>query len=366
MLNYEFPPLGGGAAIANYYLLKELARNNAVTVDLITSSANNKFTLEQFSKNITIYELNVNKKDIHYWRACEIARWTWKAYWLAKKLIKNSKYDLCHCWFGWPSGLIGYKLKNEIPYFIALRGSDVPGFNPRLKTLDKFVFTSISKKVCKTAKAVVANSEGLKQLALKTRAIKIDVIYNGVDVNAFKPKKNQKSGKKIKLISTGRLIERKGYKYLIKALAGLEDKFELTLIGGGDKEEELKELARTHGVNVDFRGVVKHQEIANELQNADIFVLPSLNEGMSHSMLEAMACGLPVIVTDAGGMKELIKDNGYVIKKASVNSIKDTILRYNDSIIKQQGMQSRKIAEGIGWEKVAEQYCGVYKKCLVL
>src|SRR3989344_3042098 len=183
MLNYEFPPLGGGAGNANYYLLKEFAKKKNVHIDLVTSSANNKFETEHFSSNIKIFKLNVNKKDIHYWKMNEIIRWTKKAYKFSKELINKNEYDLCHCWTGWPAGIIGYKLRKQVPYIIALRGSDVPGYSSRLKILDKIVFSSLSKLVWKNAKFVITNSEGLKKLALKTFNTKIDVIYNGVDVD---------------------------------------------------------------------------------------------------------------------------------------------------------------------------------------
>lgn len=62
MLNYEFPPLGGGAANANYYLLKEFSKIKDLKIDLVTCSANNKFEIEDFSKNINVHKLAIKKK----------------------------------------------------------------------------------------------------------------------------------------------------------------------------------------------------------------------------------------------------------------------------------------------------------------
>ena len=190
MLNYEFPPLGGGAANACYYLLKEFASQKDITIDVITSGRTQK--IEQFSKNITIHYIKINKKNPHYWKMSEILVWTLKAYKLSHAFVRKKKYDVCHCWFGWPSGMIGYTL--GIPYIVALRGSDVPGYNPRLSLLDSIIFKPISKVVWGKASHVVANSAGLRDLALKTARMKIDIIYNGVDVHEFKPsvKKNKK------------------------------------------------------------------------------------------------------------------------------------------------------------------------------
>jgi len=360
MLNYEFPPLGGGAANANFYLLKEFSKIKNLEIDLITSSANNKYEEEQFSKNIKVYKLNVHKKDLQYWKMKEILSWSMQAYKLSKKLIKENDYDLCHCWFGWPSGIIGYLNRKKIPYIVALRGSDVPGYNVRLEKLDNFIFKPISKKVWSNAKEVIANSQGLKELANKTLNCDIKVIYNGIDTNEFKPVKKKKSSI-IRLISTGRLIKRKGYDYLIKALSGLEG-FSLTLIGDGDEKENLKKLARKEKAKINFKGTLIHKKIVRELRQADIFVLPSLNEGMSNSILEAMATGLPIITTDVGGSKELIKENGFIIKQKSTESIKTTLLKYktNKKLITKQEKQSRKLAEKMSWKNTAEDYLGVY------
>jgi glycosyltransferase involved in cell wall biosynthesis len=365
MLNYEFPPLGGGASNANYYMFKEFAKwgKKRIKIDLVTSSAKNEFEEERFAPNINIYKLDVGKKKMQYWTMSEIFKWTRKAHRFSKGLIKKNKYDLCHCWFGWPGGIIGYRSRQELPYVVALRGSDVPGFNPRLKNLDPVLFKPISKKVWKNASAVIPNSEGLRKLAGKTLKREFTVIYNGIDTEQFKPPETKEFSDKVQLVSTGRLIERKGFDHLIDALKGLDD-FELTLIGEGNLEDELKEQAKKNKVRVSFPGRIEHEDIPGYLQEADIFVLPSLNEGMSNSLLEAMACGLPVLVTDVGGSKELVKDNGFVVKKGSVKALKDALLKYDRKIIKKQGKQSRKIAEDMSWERVCEKYFEIYGKAI--
>ena len=168
------------------------------------------------------------------------------------------------------------------------------------------LFSRLSKKVWRKAKKVIANSDGLKNLALATAPQQeINVIWNGVNLEEFTPAKTNstKEGEKLQLITVGRLIERKGFEFLIKALQGI-DNIELSLIGEGYLKEELELLATRLGVRVHFLGKVNHESIPGYLRQADVFVLPSLNEGMSNAIIEAMACGLPVIATDTGGSKE--------------------------------------------------------------
>jgi len=191
MINYEFPPLGGGAANACYYMLKEFAKRKDLKIDLVTASDKNKYQRSKFSDNITVHKLKVKKKSLHFWKMSEMLEWSVKAFFYARKLKNKKKYNLCHSWFGWPCGMIAYSL--NIPYIVALRGSDVPGYNSRLKLLDKMLFSWISKLVWKKAKAVIANSDGLRKLALKTLRKKIGVIYNGIDTEEFKPSSRKPS-----------------------------------------------------------------------------------------------------------------------------------------------------------------------------
>ncbi len=367
LLNYEFPPLGGGAGNATYYILKEFSKNPNIEVDLVTSSIDMK-KIEKFSDNITIHYLDVRKKrlNLHFQKHRNLIVYSIKAYFYANKLIKKKNFDICHAFFGIPCGFLAmiFKRRYRIPYIVSLRGSDVPGYNKRFYFLDQIFLKRLSKKIWREAKYVVANSEGLKELAKETNSEqKISVVYNGIDIYDFIEKKQirKKEGEELILVSTGRLIERKGYNYLIEAISGIKD-VELWLIGSGDGEKSLSEKAEKLNANVKFFGKRHHNEIGDFLRKSDIFVLPSLNEGMSNSILEAMACGLPIITTDTGGSKELIQGNGFIVKKKNSKDLKKYILKYledRDLIIK-HGENSRKVAEKMGWDNVAKDYLRLY------
>ncbi len=365
MLNYEFPPLGGGAGNATYYLLKEFSKYDDLEIDLVTSSTEG-FKIHKFSDNITIHYLDINKKgNLHFQSKKDLLTYSRKAYSYCKKLIQEGKsFDLVHAFFGIPCGYIAMKLQRRrgTPYVVSLRGSDVPFYNNRFYWLDKLVFQRISRKVWKKANSVITNSQGLKDLALETSPKEtISIIYNGIDTEEFKPLQSKKKREKIIIVSTGRLIERKGYKYLIEAVKGLEG-VKVWLVGDGNLKEELKEISKGSKSEIRFLGKKSHNELKNYLQKADIFCLPSLNEGMSNSVLEAMACGLPIITTDTGGSKELINGNGFIVNKHSSREIYDRINKYlkNQELIKEHGKMSRKLAEQLNWSKVAREYREVY------
>ncbi|MCK4798084.1 MAG: glycosyltransferase family 4 protein [Spirochaetes bacterium] len=361
LLNYEFPPIGGGAGNATHYILNEFSKNKNIEIDLVTSSVSD-FKIKEFSQKIYIHYLDIGKNgNLHFQTNKELLLYSWKAYKYSKQLIKKKEFDLIHAFFGIPCGYIAMKLK--LPYIVSLRGSDVPSYNKRFKIFDKFIFKRLNKKIWNNAKLVIANSQGLRELALQSSpAQDISVIYNGVNVDEFKQVKKNKINKKITLISTGRLIQRKGYEYLIRALKDLDD-IQLNLIGDGDIKSHLEGLSKKLNVDVNFVGKKNHNEIKKYLQQADIFILPSLNEGMSNSALEAMACGLPIVVTDVGGSKELINHNGFIVQKASVDSIKCALNKYlsNKKLIIDHGLKSRKIAEKMSWKKAASDYEEAYQ-----
>jgi glycosyltransferase involved in cell wall biosynthesis len=360
MLNYEFPPLGGGSSIANYYILKELAKIEGLEIHLVTSSSN-KFRIEAFSSSIKIHFLDIGKNgEFHFQSFTDLLKYSYKAYKYSKKLIEKENFQLIHAFFGIPSGYIAMKL--GLPYIVSLRGSDVPFHTPRFKVLDLLLFKRLSKKIWKKAKFVVANSKGLKEEALQTNPEqKIEVIYNGVDISEFKPFDKKHENETITFISTGRLAKHKAYHFLIQALSGIE-KVRLVLIGDGKQYEELKVLANNLNVMVDFRGKLEHSKIVAELQKADVFVLPSITEGMSNSLLEAIACGLPVLVTNVGGSEELIKGNGFIVEKGNARALREKIQVYlNDKkLLKVQAKASVEIAKSMSWERVAKRYFEIY------
>jgi len=374
-LNYEYPPLGGGAANATAYILREFSKIPDLEVDLVTTSVSEKYELEKIGENIKIHKLPIgkNSKNLHFQSQKDLLVYAWKAYFFGKKLIADNKYDLTHSFFTVPCGFLSfvYKRMYKLPYIVSLRGSDVPGYSERFSFLYKFL-TPLVRRIWKKSAAVVSNSQGLKELAMKTNSKQeIGVIYNGIDTEEFKPESMQKTGERFNIICTSRLTQRKGINYLAEAAKNIIDHHtfaKLILVGDGDAKVELEKQVEAFGIKekVEFRGRIAHERMAELYNEADVFVLPSLNEGMSNTMLEALASGLPLIATDTGGSKELIHNgrNGFIIKMKDPADIAEKLekLINNPVLMKSMGEESRKIAETMSWKKVAEEYFNLYKK----
>jgi glycosyltransferase involved in cell wall biosynthesis len=375
-LNYEYPPLGGGAANATAYLMKEFSVMPDVEMSVVTSSFDEDFHTETIGNGITLYRLPIGKnaQNIHFQSAKDLLMYTAKAYFFSRKLLKQEKFDLVQAFFTVPCGAIAWKLSREfsVPYVVSLRGSDVPGYSDRFQFLYPFL-RPIVRMVWRGASAVVSNSRGLKELALQTNNEQsIAVIPNGVDVKHFVPQEKSlvaNEGVIHLTLGASRLTDRKGIVYLIEALDILRDtfRFSLVIIGDGNAKERLEQLVKDRDLSesISFVGRIPREETLPYYQTADIFVLPSLNEGMSNAMLEALACGLPMITTRTGGADELVKEgeNGLFIEQANAQDVARalTVLCEDTELRQQMGKKSRALAETMSWQSVATQYSVLYQ-----
>ena len=368
MLNYEFPPIGGGGGKAFLHLLEEYAKKDGLCIDVLTTSANTENLTEIFSENITIYKVGICKKSLHFWTKFEVIKWLFKAKHQLRELLSKNDYNLAHAFFGFPTGWLTYRKRENLPYIISLRGSDVPGANPRLK-FDYKLLGGLFREIWKNADLRVANSKGLAQRAkLFAPELAFQVIPNGIDTNRFTPAKSKLPLKPFKLITVGRLSQVKRLDLAIRAIhrarnLGLDVEF--TVVGNGNLAEELKNLAEKLGIadNVHFTGWLKPDEIPQCYQNHHAFILTSINEGMNNAMLEAMACGLPIISTACEGTEELVNNNGIIISNPTAENIAKAIIETASDPAKYDKMAdcSRKTAKKFSWTDTAEQYLKLYQ-----
>jgi glycosyltransferase involved in cell wall biosynthesis len=164
------------------------------------------------------------------------------------------------------------------------------------------------------AELVVAVSDDARRKAEQALAPgdrgKIHTIRMGVDLERFAPSaERRRDGADVSVLCLGRLVERKGHRFLIEAIAGLEG-VELVIAGEGPERGSLEALVTSLGVSdrVEFAGVVGQDEALDLYHRADLFCLASLAEGLPTVLIEAMACGVPVVSTRIDGVPELISD----------------------------------------------------------
>ena len=369
MLNNEFPPLGGGTGVVNYHLLKAFDAVPDIWVDLVTSSrSHNTGESDRFGERINIFKVPVNNRNIHHASNRELLTYTWRGLNYSRKLLRRYHYDLSFAFSTVPAGAISYALHvfDHVPYLISLQGPDVPGFEARYNYLYPLL-KPVIRRIWNRAAKVTAISRQHQQLAHDTMPeLEIPIVYNGVDTTRFSPAKNPPRNDEINIVCVGRLIDRKGQDHLLRAFANLHLRSELTvkltLVGTGDAEASLKKLAADLRVtdDVHFTGVVSSDVMPQVFREAEVFVLPSQNEGMSIALLEAMACGLPVVVTDTGGTAELVKENvnGFIVPWSNVNNLTEklALLVSDQQMRHRMGNASRQTAMNFSWLTMARKY----------
>jgi len=374
MLNFEFPPIGGGAGYALLAILKQYANRNDMRVDVLASAPplggkQLGIFIEKFSDNITIYKVGLHKKNLHFWRKTEVIEWLFKAKFYYRKLLRENDYDLVHAFFGFPTAYLCYRSADKLPYIISLRGSDVPGQHTRLKLDYKILGPLLFKPIWRKAALLVACSEGLKERALCFLPdVSIDVIPNGVDLDRFSPTEKTESSDMLRLLTVGRLSVTKRVEILIYVARILHNdgcNIHFTMVGGGKSEQKLRQIVSESNLSdiVEITGRVDSERMPQVYRQNDIFISASMQEGMSNAMLEAMASGLPIITTRCEGVEELIKDNGFIVENAQAGQIADAIKRLAEDRETYRNMSAaaRKQAEKFSWSSVAERYLKIYE-----
>jgi len=241
------------------------------------------------------------------------------------------------------------------------------------KSFKNIINSWLTKKMYKRADLIFTNSLGSKRSLIKDFSIKaedIKVIYNPIDLEKIqilsqKPleAEYQKLFEHPIIINVARLTEQKGQEYLIRAFSQVMKQIpniKLLVLGQGELEEYLKQLVKSLKLEKDILFLGWQKNPFKFLAKSKLFVLSSLWEGLPNTLIEAMACYLPVISFDCdSGPREIINnDNGILIHLKDEIALKDSIIKVlkNDSLRQELSLKARKRAEDFSIENIINQY----------
>lgn len=285
--------------------------------------------------------------------------------------ILNAKPDIVH--FEWNSAAISYLPFYHLfgcPIVISNRGAQtqIAPHNPRRAGLKEGLAESF-----RHASAVHCVSNAIRDEALiyGMGPEKAWVICPAVDPDFFTPVAGEKPATEtFTIVSTGSVIWRKGYEYALLAIRKLADRVNSVcykIIGDGPERQRLLYTIDdlNLGEHVQLLGKQTPEQIRVHLQRADAFLLSSLSEGISNAALEAMACGVPVVSTDCGGMKEAIRDgiDGFVVPVRDPEAMAQALSRLVDDLDlrRTMGLASReRILEQFTLAQQVEQFKTMY------
>jgi glycosyltransferase involved in cell wall biosynthesis len=259
------------------------------------------------------------------------------------------------------------KLKRR-PYVVHSHGDLGPsgGFGSLLFRIWKPLVLGL---VIRQARAVVVLTEGDKSTLIRRFGVdpaRTNVLHNGVDASFAYPDQRTVHAKP-RLLFVGRMAAQKNLSLLLHALDGVSDRFETTLVGTGELEADLKATARELRLqNIHFYGVAQGSELVKLYREADVFVLPSVVEGMPLVLLEAMAMGLPIVATDVPGTRDLVTHNvnGLLTPVGDPEGLRAALLSVTSDVDRYQRM-SRASRERVGkysWDAVSAELERIYAK----
>ncbi len=364
MLNHEFPPVGGGASPVTLELSRQLVRLGH-RVDVVTMHFD-KLPRFETDQGVNIYRTPALRKRANICYTYELATYIPGALFKTLRLAREVKYDIIHCHFIVPGGPLAWIVSKwtKIPYVITAHGTDVPGFNPdRFQLQHKFT-TPILRNVCKHAKVVTSPSLYLKGLIQKNIGnYEIKHIPNGIDLENFRldlsrPKQNI-------ILSTARLLKRKGFQTLIRAVHDVEIPFEVHIAGEGPYREQLEQLAEGSKTKVIFHGWLEKgsPKLLDLYERASVYVLVSSHENASIALLEGMAAKCAVITTNVTGCPETVGDAGFLIDFDDSDKLREILitLSKNKELLRQYSKKAySRLTEHFLWNRVAKQYIETY------
>lgn len=288
-----------------------------------------------------------------------------------KKIIKNMKPDIINAHY-----LSGYgtlaRLVNFKKTLVNVWGSDIYDFPKQNLLKNRIIEKNLSKinYIASTSNAM--GNEIKKYLKIDK---KINIVPFGINTSIFAPKNKEQKNKKELIIGIVKSLEEiYGIEYLIRAFKILTEQnkqLKLVIYGEGKLKQSLKNLTKELKIehHVEFKGYISNSLVPEVLNKIDIFVVPSNSESFGVSAVEAMACGIPVVASDADGFNEIIENGktGYIVPKRNEKELakKIDLLVKDEALRNKIGKQGRiKVKSTYEWEKNVDKMVEIYERII--
>lgn len=362
MLNYEYPPLGGGAAPVTRSLSEELVLQGH-EVDVVTMGYKG-LPKEEDINGVQVYRVPSIRQKLEMCTFHEMLSYCISASRFLPKLLRENDYEINHTHFIIPTGAVSSLYHNKVPFIVTTHGSDVPGYNPDRFQFQHVLFKPFSTIVLNRASCITSPSRFLKEKIIQNYGEqKITVIPNGISVNTYLPQKKER-----KILTVSRLFERKGVQYVVEAMKDIEG-FEYVICGDGPYRAQLEEqIERLHlGYKVKLRGYLEAEQLKQEYESASIFVLPSASENFPVVLLEAMSVGCACITSNTTGCAEVVGDAALLVPPKDSEAIKRQLLTLMNDPEKCRDLGARgreRVEQHFTWSSITKEYLNLYEKVL--
>lgn len=318
VLNYEFPPVGGGGGHASASLCRALAARGH-RIQVLTSAVPG-LPRWQEQDGYLVRRVATGRRSRFKASFLSMAAYILLGLVPGLRMIARWKPEVLHAHFAVPTGVLANVLARltNTPYVLTAHLGDVPGGVPE-KTGGWFrLVYPWTPRIWRQAAAVAAVGEHTKGLALRHYDVPIEVIPNGI---ALPPVSDLREGlaEPPRLVFAGRFQPQKNLPTLVRALAAVRDlDWDCVLVGDGPDSERVDRLIRQHDLvgRVAQTGWIDSGDVEDQLRQSDLLTMPSLSEGLPVVGIQALAWGLALVCSRAGGLVELVDDrvNGRLSK----------------------------------------------------
>ncbi len=377
MLNYEYPPLGGGAGRISQHISEELTTlGHPVTV--ITSWFDGLVEEEYLPNKPRIIRIKSKRKERFQSNPIEMYDWLNKAWEYLKQKPLSKDYDICFANFTIPGGWLAFKINHlfGLHYCIISHGHDIPWFFKKQMFFYHLFTYPLIKKFCRNADFIFVQSSYMKRNADafvgKRKSSSVILIPNGITpqpVN-FEIRK----GTPLTILFAGRFVTQKNPLVFVKALhrvSKMQIPYQAYMIGDGKLRHKIeRSIVKYKLSHVKLTGWIDNKDVWKYYERAHIMVMPSLMEGMSISNLEALSAGLFLITTPVSGNTELLSccKNGKLVPLYNDRQIANAIQTFyfeqylTKTFVSERYMDDFKAK--FSWSNIATQYETVLKKMI--
>lgn len=371
ILNYEYPPLGGGAGRCSQFQAEGLARlGHEVTV--ITTWYRGEKEIEERDQ-LKLIRLKSRRKKTFRSNPLEMFSWALKTLGYIRRTRLHLQTDLILAHFSIPGGFVALpvKLLYKTPYYIISHGQDIPWFSPKELFFYHLVFYLPIRLICSTASKVTVLSQQrlneLSRLTAKKHHPKHYIISNGCDIGFFTPPENEKEKDELRILFTGRLTRQKDPFTFLKAIQLLSDSdipISIEIVGDGPLRSKMESFVLRHQLSkqVRFSGWVSREELKEKYRSAHLLLITSVDEGQSLAMMEAISSGLYLFTTPVSGSESLVheKVNGEYIPFGDPQEIAYLLeAYYREKVSEHYKVPDRllqELRESISWDNYIHAY----------
>ncbi len=305
------------------------------------------------------------ESSLYFWSICR----------QVDRLYKKFPFDVIHAYFGYPDGVVAAKLaaRYNVPFIITEQASWIPWMDNYPNVQRQAVWAasrcSFHVAVSSFTRKTIAHFTGDTE--------KLRVVPNGVGKDDFRPLENGERMNPNQILYVGLTRHVKGIDILLKAMQQVvkeKPEIKLVMVGGGfyrnykAQENELHRLASSLGLskNIEFAGMKAPSEVAKYMRESSLLVLPSRTETFGSVLIEALACGTPVLATRCGGPEDIVNDSvGRLVAKEDPKALAEAIVEMTNHRDNFNSAKLREYAlDKFSWEQIAHQMTDLYDKAI--